>query len=48
MLVSTKGNLEKQAKEWRDNWQVIVLAYYILTWQTHWKAQFELQENDKT
>jgi len=32
VLVSTRGNLKKQAKEWQDDWQVIVLAYYILTW----------------
>jgi len=31
VLINIKGNLKKQAKEWRDNWQVIVLTYYIPT-----------------
>ena len=35
VLVNIRGNLEEQAKKWRDNWQVIVLIYYILTWRIH-------------
>ena len=30
VLISIKGNLKKQAKEWRNNWQVIVLVHHIL------------------
>jgi len=42
MLISIRGNLEKQAKKWQDNWQVIVLAYYTPAFRTHKKGQFEL------
>ena len=38
VLVSIRGNLEEQAKKWRNNWQIIVPVYYILTWRTHQKA----------
>jgi len=47
VLVSIKGNLKEQAKEWQDDWQVTVPVYYILTWQMYQKAWFELQENDE-
>ena len=35
VLVSIRENLEKQAKEWRDDWQVIVPVYHTLTWRTY-------------
>ena len=37
VLVSIRGNFEKQAEEWRDDWRVIVLVYYILMFKTYKK-----------
>ena len=48
VLVSTRGNLKKQAEKWRDNWQVTVPTYYTLMIKTYRRERFEPQENNKT
>ena len=46
-LATTRGNLEKQAEDWRDSWQITVPAKSKATPITHRHQKFELQEEDK-
>ena len=45
--MSTKRNLEKQAKEQWNDQQVTVLAHHMLAFKTHKKGQFKLQKGDE-
>jgi len=47
VLVDVKGNLEKQAQDWKENWSVSVLADGQKTVLLGRSQKFELKLEDK-